>query len=162
MNRVLLSLAVLMALLGAGCYALIAEVDTASCDRDVGTCTVTLAKLHRTSTQSFPVDELTGADLQSLPGPPPDDNTVDTTVRVVILTKQRPVPFMTYASAFGLAGMEADVNAVSSYAATSSVKRLDLRRDNRVYAALAASVPLLASAALLLFAVRLKRGARSG
>jgi hypothetical protein len=57
MNRVLLGLAALMALLSGACYSLIAEVDIASCDRDVGTCTVTLAKVHR------------------MPGPPPDDNT---------------------------------------------------------------------------------------
>jgi hypothetical protein len=62
------------------------------------------------------------------------------TVRVVLLTKQQPVPFMSYASAFGLAGMEADVNAVSRYVATPSARRLEVRRDDRMIAALAAVV----------------------
>jgi hypothetical protein len=143
-----------MALSSGACYSLIAEVDSVSCDRDAGGCEVTRVKVYRTSTQSFPVAELTGADLRPIPGPEPDDNTADMTVRVVILTDKQPIPFMTYASAFGLSGMEADVNAVSRYVASPSVKRLDLRRDNRMWAALAALAPLALSALLLFLAFR--------
>ncbi|HET6899455.1 MAG TPA: hypothetical protein VFK70_13950, partial [Vicinamibacteria bacterium] len=108
MKRVLLGLALLMILCSGACYSLVAEVDTASCDRDAGLCTVTLAKVGRTITRSFPVAELTGADLRPLPGPEPNDNTVNMTVRVVLLKNGQPVPFMTYASAVGLSGMEAN------------------------------------------------------
>jgi hypothetical protein len=151
-----------MALSGGSCYSLIAEVDTASCDRDTGGCEVKRAKVYRTSTQSFPVAELTGADLRPLPGPEPDDNTSDSTVRVVLLTKKQPVAFMTYASAFGLSGMEADVNAVTRYVANPGVKRLDLRRDNRMFAVLAALAPLALSAFLVFLAFRTTTGGRSG
>jgi hypothetical protein len=159
-KRVLLGLTLLMILCSGACYGLVAEVDTAACDRDAGQCTVTLAKVGRTTTQSFPVAELTGAALRPLPGPEPNDNTQNMTVRVVLLKNGQPVPFMTYASAFGLSGMEADVNAVTRYVASPSVKRLDLRRDNRMFAALAALPPLAIGVVLLFLALR--RPARHG
>jgi len=157
---ILWGLAALMTLFSGACYALIAEVDTASCDRGTGSCTVTLAKLDRKITQSFPVEDLTGADLRPLPGPEPDDDTVDMTVRVVLLKKGQPVPFMTYASAFGLSGMEANVNEVRRYVANTSVRRLDLRRDNRRVAALAALPALALGMALLFVALRKSAAAR--
>ena len=69
---ILWGMAALMTLFSGACYGLVAEVDTVSCDRDTGLCTVTLAKLDRKITQSFPVEDLTGAALRPLPGPEPD------------------------------------------------------------------------------------------
>jgi hypothetical protein len=149
------ALAVFFLLFSGGCFVLIAEVDTAVCARDDGTCRVTHRKVYRTFAESFPVADLTGAELSAITGFSRRQGE-EPGLRVVFLTKQGPKPFMRYATALAQGEMEEQAAAVARFVATPTVTRLDLRRDNRVSSLLIAAVPLALGVLLLWLSVRFK------
>jgi hypothetical protein len=148
-------LAALLTMSSAGCFVLVAEVDVAVCDRGSGTCSVVQRKVYGEQLASFPVADLTGAELGRLPGPRPS-RTGEPGLRVVLLTKTGPVPFMGYATGLAKGEMREQVAAVARYVATPTAKQLDLRRDNRVSSLLLAAVPLSLAVLLLYVSVRFR------
>ena len=78
--------------------------------------------------------------------------------RVVILTRQEPIPLMSYTTAFAASEMEGHVSAVRRFVATPAARRLELTRDNRIGVLLAALVPLAIGGAILLASVRSRNG----
>ena len=152
---------VLLILFSGACYSWVAEVDRLLCDRDAGVCTVTQSKVYGSSARSFRVADLSGAQLGHLPGRSSRRGT-DMSWRVVILTRQEPIPLMGYATAFAMSEMEGHVGAIRRYVATPSARRLELTRDNRIGVLLSALVPLAIGGAILFASVRSRNGQERG
>ena len=127
-------------LLSGGCYCLVAEVDTLTCDRTAGVCRVTRAKPLGATTQSFAVEDLMGAELGS-GWKPGGTGKPSKGTRVLLLTKQESIPFMSYTTELGRAEMDDQVAAVRRFVASPTTPRLEIRRDNRASSLLIAAIP---------------------
>ena len=62
-------LAALLILLSPGCYVPVSEVDTVVCDRGTGTCSVVRRKVYGEQRVTFPIADLTGAELVNAGSP---------------------------------------------------------------------------------------------
>ena len=153
-------LAALLILLSPGCYVPVSEVDTAVCDRGTGTCSVVRRKVYGEQRVTFPIADLTGAELMRLPGPGMSRKG-EPGLRVVFLTRKGPVPFMGYATGLAVGEMREQVEAVTRFVAAPTARQLDLRRENRVSSLLLAAVPLSLAVAVLYVSIRF-RGLLSG
>ena len=136
------------------CGALIYERATLSCDRAAGTCTLTRRKIYRTSSQSFPVDHLTGAKLADDAG-----GDESTSFKIVVLTRQGPIPLMGYSTGLFVSSMRHKVESISRFAADRATQRLEIRHQNRVIALIAGLFALLfGGAGLVLIAIVFQKG----
>jgi len=145
---------VLFMLGGVFLYALLAEVDTVSCDRATDVCVVTRGATLRGSTQSFAVADLTGAELETEAPQNRRSKTVNS--RVVLQTKKGPVAFMQWFTNVAPGEMAEQVAAVNRYAATPSTARLDLQHSERVGGLVGGGVLLLGGLGLVVSSVLLK------
>jgi hypothetical protein len=143
-------------LLSGGCYCLVAEVDTLTCDRSADVCTVTRAKPLGATTQSFAVEDLKGAEVGS-GGKPGGTAKPSTGKRVLFITKQETIPFMNYTTDLAKAEMEEQAAAVARYVASPTTRHLEFRRDNRTSSLLIAAIPFALSVAIVLGLNRLQR-----
>lgn len=143
-----------LVLFTALCYFLVAEVDSLSCDRGTSSCTVTHRKIYRTASQSFPVADLTGADLAELPSTRTRNAEDGTGVRVVILTSRGSIPLMNHATGLGVQEMGEQVAAIRGFAANPSATRLDVEHRNGAVALAVAAFGFVIGGAILLAVLR--------
>jgi hypothetical protein len=136
------------------CYFLVAEVDSLSCDRDTSSCIVTHRKIYRTASQSFAVDDLTGADLAELPSTRSRNAEDVPGVRVVILTSRGSIPLMNHATGLGIQTMGEEVAAIRAFAKNASARRLEVEHRNGVVAFAAAAFGFVFAGAVLLAFLR--------
>jgi hypothetical protein len=134
-----------VALVTAVVYFLVSEVDSLTCDRDRGTCTVAHRKLYRSLSQSFPVADLTGAELAEYAR----DDDAATSHRVVISTRQGPIPLMNHGTGLGVSKMADEVAAIQRFAADPSIKHLEVEHRNRLVAVLVAAFAFVVCGAIV-------------
>lgn len=144
-------------LLSGGCYCLVAEVDTLTCDRGAGVCTLTRAKPIGATTQSFAVEDLKGAELGAGWKSGSSSSKPSTGTRVLLITKQETIPFMGYTTDLARAEMKEQVAAVQRYVSSPTTRRLEIRRDNRTSTLLIAAIPFALAATVVLGLRRLQR-----
>ncbi|MFN7989169.1 MAG: hypothetical protein U0529_16970 [Thermoanaerobaculia bacterium] len=149
-------LAAFLILFSSGCYVLVSEVDVADCDRGIGTCSVVRQKVYGEQRASFPVVDLTGAELARLPRSHTKPGSKPA-LRVVFLTRTGPVPFMGYATGIATGEMRGQVEDVTRFVATPTERTLHLRRDNRISSLVLAAVPLSMAVALLHGSARFRK-----
>ncbi len=148
-------------LLSGGCFCFVAEVDTLTCDRSAGVCTLTRAKPLRATTLSFAVEDLKGAEVGSGWKSSYSSSKPSTGKRVLLITKQETIPFMSYTTDLAKAEMKDQVAAVERYVASPTTRRLEIRRDNRTSTLLIAAVPFGFAVAVVLGLSRLQRAMES-
>ena len=143
-------------LLGGGCYCLVAEVDTLTCDRSAGVCTASRTTPLRATTQSFAVEDLKGAELGS-GWKPGGTGKPSKGKRILLTTNGEPIPFMGYTTELSMREMEEQAAEVRRYVASATTRRLEIRRDNRTSSLLIAAIPFGLGVALLVSVIRVQR-----
>lgn len=137
-------------LVAATVYFLVAEVDSLSCDRGRGTCTVTHRKIYRSASQSFRIADMTGAELAELPSTGSEDANEGRGLRVVVLTREGPIPLMNHATGIGVAEMEEQAAAIRGFAADPSAKSLTVEHANHLVAFIVATFAFVVAGAVAL------------
>jgi hypothetical protein len=135
-------------------FFLMAEVDSLSCDRDGGTCTVAHRKIYRSAAHSFKVEDLIGACLAELPRTKPLQAEDTAGIRVVILTRRGILPLMNHATGLGIATMEEQADAVRRFVSDTSARRLEVEHTNGVVALCAAAFAFVFAGAIALASIR--------
>jgi hypothetical protein len=133
-------IAVVLVLFSAGCFVMCVEVDTLSCDRGLGTCTLRRVSAIRGGEQSIAVSDLLGAELADMPSVSARERSKPAR-RIVLLTTQGTIPFMGYGKGLGLGEMEEQAAAITHYVATPTMARLELRRHNLFASLAVAAMP---------------------
>jgi hypothetical protein len=127
-------------------YFLVAEVDTLTCDRASGACTVAHRKIYRSLSKSFPVSDLLGAEVAEFAR----DDDEATSHRVVISTRQGPIPLMNHGTGIGVSKMADEVAAIRRFASDVSIRRLEVEHRNRLVALLVAAFAFVVAGAIVL------------
>lgn len=138
-------------LLSGTCYRFLAEVNSLSCDRESGQCTVRREKLSGTTERSFAVAQLRGARLGG--GVASEGSSASakptTAKRIVILTATEEIDFMSFSTDLGRGEMEEQIAAIEKFVQSPEIRRLDIVRDNRKSSFAIAMIPFALAVAWL-------------
>jgi hypothetical protein len=140
---------------GASAYTMIGAVHTLTCDRASGTCTLERGT-ERPSTVRIKLEGLTGAKVEDIREVHPERASRNSagSARLVLLTKNGPVPFMEYYSGIRMDEMAVHKAAVEVFLGPNGPPGLRIQRDDRLLAAMVAVAPLLIGTGCLVSAVR--------